>query len=360
MPSPFPASASTPGSGTVHLTLLPPTTPSFTTLTYAYPLKLLPSSPHILQPDSSSADTNPSSKEPSTHGSPRPLTPSTVPLLFLLTYGGGLLPTDHISLTLALSPSTRLTLLTQGSTKIYKPPSPSHPQTSSQTLSCTLHPHSALWYAPHPTQPFAGSYYTQTQKFEVHEGASLGLLDWVSEGRRARGEIWDLGGWRGRNEVWVVDAPLEVKENAPTEGRKERKRLLLRDSVILSGEGLKNKMENLGVFGTLILIGPLVQRLADFFLTEFTLLPRIGSRNWGEASSEPKLEGRERWRKERQEREKKDGVLWTVAKVRGGRATVVKFGARDVEGGREWLGGMLREEGTVGREFGPGGLMGVS
>jgi len=186
------------------------------------------------------------------------------------------------------------------------------------------------------------------------------LLDWVSEGRRARGESWDLGGWRGRYEVWVVDAPLEGKENAPTEGRKERKRLLLRDSVILSGEGLKSKMENLGVFGTLILVGPLVQRLADFFLTEFTLLPRIGSRNWDEASSEPKPEGRERWRKERQEREKKDGVLWTVAKVRGGRATVVKFGAREVEGGREWLAGMLREEGTVGREFGPGGLMGVS
>ena len=183
----------------------------------------------------------------------------------------------------------------------------------------------------------------------MHEGASLGLLDWVSEGRRARGESWELGKWRGRNEVWVVDV-----------GGGERRRLLLRDSVVLSGEGLKTNMENLGVFGTLILVGPLLQRLADFFLAEFGLLPRIGSRNWDEASSEPKLEGRERWRKERQEREKKDGVLWTVAKVRGGRATVVKFGAREVEGGREWLAGMLREEGTVGREFGPGGLMGVS
>lgn len=181
----------------------------------------------------------------------------------------------------------------------------------------------------------------------MHEGASLGLLDWVSEGRGARGESWALGVWRGRNEVWIVDAP--------TEEREERKRLLLRDSVILSGEGLKNKMENLGVFGTLILVGPLLQNLADFFLSEFTLLPRIGSRDWGDASSEEV-----KWRKERQEREKRDGVLWTVAKVRGGRATVVKFGARDVEGGREWLGGMLREEGTVGREFGAGGLMGVA
>lgn len=179
----------------------------------------------------------------------------------------------------------------------------------------------------------------------------MGLLDWVSEGRRARGESWELGAWRGRNEVWVVDAPME--------GREERKRLLLRDSVILSGEGLKSKMENLGVFGTLILVGPLVQDLADFFISEFNLLPRIGSRYWGaEEGAQPTLEGREKWRKERQGRETRDGVVWTVARVRGERATVVKFGAREVEGGREWLGGMLREEETVGREFGPGGLMG--
>lgn len=153
---------------------------------------------------------------------------------------------------------------------------------------------------------------------------------------------------------------LIVDELRSAESQKEKKRLLLRDSVIVEGEAIKAKMENLGVFGTLILVGPLLQGLAEFFLSEFALLTRIGSRNWGTESEEKKLEGREKWRKERQEREKKDGVLWTVAEVRGGRATVVKFGARDVEGGREWLGAMLREEGTVARAFGPGGLMGVS
>ena len=186
----------------------------------------------------------------------------------------------------------------------------------------------------------------------MHQGASLGLLDWVSEGRRARGESWEFGSWRGRNEVWLVDQPQKDGQ--------ERKRLLLRDSVILSGENIKSKMENLGIFGTFILCGPLVQSLAEFFLAEFELLPRIGGRNWGIVGEERRLEGREKWRAERQEREKADGVLWTVAKVRGGRATVVKFGARDVEGGREWVGTMLREEGSVVRDFGPGGLMGVA
>lgn len=270
MSSPFPASASIPGKGTAHLTLLPGGNPSFTTLTYTYPLKLLPSKPHTLrseffpakttqpsrQPhanistssEASSADTVNASKEPSgtvtsaatterdaesTSRNKQPsaaapqdpaaattssngatlLTtatnlatpePHAVPLLFLLTYGGGLLSTDHIALTLTLSPSTRLTLVTQGSTKIYRPSDPSLApplKTSSQNLHCTLLPHSALWYAPHPTQPFAGSYYTQKQVLEMHEGSSLGVLDWVSEGRRARRESWEMETWRGRNEV---------------------------------------------------------------------------------------------------------------------------------------------------------------
>lgn len=367
MPSPFLSSASKPGAGDVHLALLD-RTPTFSTLTYTYPLKLLPSNPHKLQTSAHVADETKDAEDAnarsnaaqglngsaSPHDTPPPLTPALVPLLFLLTYGGGLLSTDHIALTLTLSASTRLTLITQGSTKIYKPSSPSSPpsqKTSTQNLTCTLHPNSALFYAPHPTQPFASSHYAQTQIFTLHKGASLGLLDWLSEGRRARGESWALGAWRGRNEVWTV---------APSaDGGQGKRRLLLRDSLILSGEGLKTKMENLGVFGTLILVGPLLQSLAEFFIEEFALLPRIGARDWGEDQAK-ELQGRDKWRKERQEREKRDGAVWTVAKVRGGRATIVKFGAGDVEGGREWLGAMLREEGNVGREFGPGALMGVN
>lgn len=72
-------------------------------------------------------------------------------------------------------------------------------------------------------------------------------------------------------------------------------------------------------------------------------------------AAETEAEKRARWRKKRQEREKKDAVLWTAANVRG--AVVIKFGAREVEGAKVWLGSMLQEEGTIAREFGPGGLM---
>ncbi|KAL8815908.1 MAG: hypothetical protein Q9191_008406, partial [Dirinaria sp. TL-2023a] len=273
MSSPFPLPACTPGSGNLHLELLPPANPTFTTLNYTYPLKLLPSNSHTLSSPSPAS---------SKHGH---VIPKTVPLLFLLTYGGGLLSTDHITLNITLAASARLTIATQGSTKIYKPENPaSHPPPlATQTLHCTLNPGSALFYAPHPTQPFADSHYAQTQIFELREGASLGMLDWVSEGRSARHESWAFGGWKGKNEVWLVSDP--PRDNPTTEEREKKTKLLLRDNVVLSGPQIRARMESLGIFGTLILVGPLLQALADFMCEEFNALPRIGAKNWNAESS---------------------------------------------------------------------------
>lgn len=189
----------------------------------------------------------------------------------------------------------------------------------------------------------------------------------MCEGRSARGEKWEFDGWRGRNEVWDVSPPEGDGEEgkAGKERALKRGRLVLRDNLILSAPDLRSRVDGLGIFGTLILIGPLLAPLASFFIEEFKALPRIGARDWN-AHNKTKIapstdavptevERREQWRKQRQEREKKDGLLWTAANVRG--AVVVKFGARAAEGAKIWLGGMLREEETVGREFGPGGLM---
>lgn len=191
MQSPFPPSATTPGSGTVNIKLLPPSHPIFSTLIFTYPLKLIPSNHHVLSQTDST---------PSESGILNNKKPTSVPLLFLLTYGGGLLSHDHIILNLEIDDSARLTLATQGSTKIFKPEDPTSdtPPLATQALHCTLRPHSAVFYAPHPTQPFAQSHYAQTQIFSLHINASLGLLDWVSEGRRARNESWLSGVGRAR------------------------------------------------------------------------------------------------------------------------------------------------------------------
>ncbi len=208
---------------------------------------------------------------------------------------------------------------------------------------------------PDPVQPFGGSVYEQSQIFTLEDGASLCLLDWVSAGRTARGEDWDLGAWSGRNEVWA----------APKVDGKAR--LLLRDNVLLEGDQLgtqekllKKKMHGLGLFGTLILKGPLFDPLAAFFMAEFSALPRIGARDFRSQEKVNKDSGiilskQESWRNERLRREKEDGLLWSAARVRG--CTVIKFGAHTVEGGRTWIGSMLKEEGSTEQHFGEDCLM---
>lgn len=119
-------------------------------------------------------------------------------------------------------------------------------------------------------------------------------------------------------------------------------------------------MQNLDIFGTLVLRGPLVQELADFFMAEFAALPRIGARDFRSQAKMDKeskivLPPRELWRKGRLEQEKSDGIWWSAAKVRG--CTVVKFGAHTVEGGRTFIGSMLKEEGSIARNFGDDATM---
>ncbi|KAI9716342.1 MAG: hypothetical protein M1812_005407 [Candelaria pacifica] len=323
-PSPFAPSTSLPGHGTIIISLLPPSTPTLSTLNYTYPLKLISSSPTILSPR------------------------LTCLQVFLLTYGGGLVAGDTISLTINLAPLTRLSLVTQGSTKIFK--TPSRGIVSRQDLDVRIGTGAGLCYLPDPTQPFAESCYEQRQVFRVKKEASLCALDWVSEGRRARGEKWGFWRWTGRNEVWAVK----------DEGKD---RLLLRDNVILDGkdaeerviERIGGRMDGLGIFGTLILRGPLFASLGLYFMNEFTKLRRIGARDWGDSLEEPQLSVEETKRAARQQLEKVEGVLWTAAAVRG--LVLVKFGAREVEGARRWLVTILKEEGSVQENFGEAALL---
>jgi urease accessory protein len=323
-----------PGHGTITTSVTSLHRPHLDALSFTYPLKLISPSP----------------------------TPSAVStLVFLLTYGGGLVSGDTTRLTCTCLPASRLSLVTQGSTKIFKASDPS--VLTKQELTIHVAADAAVCLLPDPVQPFAGSRYAQKQVFRIDpKTSSLLVLDWVSEGRTARDEIWSLSGWRGRNEVWSLPETAQ-------DGGEQRGRLLLRDTVILEGggaelagrfgEGLAGRMDRLGVFGTLIIRGPLFKSLATFLLQEFEALPRIGGRNW---DGLVKTEGSplEERRRRRLAKEEEDGVIWTAASVRG--FVVVKLGARTVEGARNWLREMLSGEdeggeGMVEREFGEGALL---
>lgn len=325
--------ASNAGTGTIHLALLPPNTPRLRTLNYQYPLKLV---------------------------SPSPLRTEEYPhhlihTVYLLTYGGGLVAGDAVDLGITVERTTRLVLLTQGSTKLFK--SPSRDVRSKQRMSVEIAPGAALCYLPDPVQPFKKSSFSQQQLYSILQTSSsqedahgsLCALDWVSNGRPANGENWSFHHYGSKNEIYLRNQDG---------GRK----LLLRDNALLDDENVENsvaaRMDGLAVYGTLMLYGQLFEHLGQFFMREFKALPRIGGRKWDTGSDsgddidvDPALVRRG----ERQRQESVDGLLWSAADVRG--CVVVKFGARELEHARKWLRNMLLEEGTVARDFGERSLL---
>jgi urease accessory protein len=327
--SPFGASTSKPGHGFIVLDILPPDKPVLRTVSYQYPLKLVAPDP-LPPPDyGKEADHNTESAAP-----------SLIHTVFLLTYGGGIVAGDSIDLDVKLDSNTRLILLTQGSTKIFKTPSPE--LVSKQHMTVHLKHDSALVYLPDPVQPFAHTAFSQAQIYHLEqEQGNLCVCDWVTSGRSARGENWDIFEYKSRNEVWTLDEA-------------GKRRLLLRDNLLLDKHGktempLSSRMDNNSVFGTLIIRGPIFASLSKFFLDEFEALPRIGGRNWGDVVL-PELLPHEQRRYERQQREKTDGLIWSAANVRG--FVLVKFASREVEGSRNWLKDMIKEEGSLLHSFG--------
>jgi len=388
--NPFAKSRAKPGEGEIVLSLLPPGKQVLTTFEYQYPLKLISPDPHKVTV--SNHDHDAKSKD-----STRDVLITTV---FLLTYGGGLLAGDSINLTVTLEPHTRLALLTQGSTKIFKSKSSTSTTTatlttaqtlplpvaspfatttnlpSRQTLNVKISPHSSLCYLPDPSQPYAESTYTQQQNFYVDPfgSSSILLLDWVNSGRPALNEKWTLTSWKGRNEIREFD-------------EHSNGRLLIRDALHLFNDDnnladLSAKTDGKGILGTLIIYGPLFKSLADFFVKEFKSLPRIGAKNWNRTPAprtptvrspmirEEQEDGPEDYfgqkstsasasasgaapttsRARQKKEEETEGLLWTAAQARG--FVLVKFGAAEVDGARRWLDGMLKREGSVEREFG--------
>ncbi|KIE01788.1 urease accessory protein UreD, partial [Metarhizium majus ARSEF 297] len=323
---PFPKSSSVPGEGRINAKILPGGGNGLESISYQYPLKLI-------------SPTSPSGGQKSV-------------LVFLLSYGGGLVAGDSVNLSIHVQPGANLSLVTQGHTKIFKSPSPD--VVTSQLMTVQVDKGAAVCLLPDPVQPFEDSVYTQTQLFHLSPGSSLCLLDWVTAGRTARGENWSFTSWTGRNEVWF---------RAEQGGRD---RLLVRDTVILSQQGtqaieqqLRDTMHKMSLFGTLILRGHAMEELGSFFLSEFDALPRLGSRDF-RTEKDREDEARrmtefERWRARRIESEAREGVLWSAARVRG--CVVVKFGTPTVESGRGWIGSMFAKEGSIYTHFGEEALM---
>ncbi|KAI1377201.1 UreD-domain-containing protein [Hypoxylon crocopeplum] len=327
MTSPFPKSSSLAGEGRIVVKLSPNEVSTLESITYQYPLKLI---------------------------SPASIAENGSVLVFLLSYGGGLVGGDQINLSIDVQPGARLSIVTQGHTKVFRSVAPDI--VTRQNLRVEIKDGGALCLLPDPVQPFESSIYEQVQIFKLTANASLFLLDWVTQGRTALGENWSLARWVGRNEVWSTSDAATFKD-----------RLLVRDTVILDGArrsagspSLRESMYGHAIVGTLILRGPSTKSLGEFFLAEFGALPRLGARDFRSAEAREKEEAipqssLERWRTARLKEERHKQVLWSAANVRG--CIVVKFGAATVEAARHWIGSMLLQEGSIEQQFGEQALM---
>ncbi len=163
---------------------------------------------------------------------------------------------DETSLDISVGAGSRLFLGTQASTKIYR--SLPGRECSHQTHA-EVGPDALLMFAPDPVQPFAGSSYTQTQRFAVTEGGSLVFLDWVTSGRSARGERWEFSRLWSRTEVFVCGT-----------------RVLLDALRLQSEDGDPSSSYQGGRFNclaTLLMIGSLVRDAASALLEDVARCP---------------------------------------------------------------------------------------
>ncbi len=172
------------------------------------------------------------------------------------SFGGGMVAGDRTRLEVTVDAGARCFLGTQASTKIYRNPAK---LPCSHDLLARVADEALLILAPDPVQCFAESSYEQRQHFTLTPAANLMLVDWLSAGRVARGELWNFRRYLSRNEV-----------------ERQGKKLLV-DAVLLDSRDGKLAGKYRGgrfqCLATVLLMGPCVARYAQQILEWYSARP---------------------------------------------------------------------------------------
>jgi len=134
-----------------------------------------------------------------------PETASPAAMIYVSTFGGGLVAGDDIRLQLTAGPRTTTFLGTQSATKIYRS---TDGQACGQSLVAHLAEDATLIAWPDPLIPFANSSYQQEQSFHLTPTSSLILIDSQVAGRLARNERWAMHRFASRNRVTLANQPI--------------------------------------------------------------------------------------------------------------------------------------------------------
>ena len=267
-------------------------------LEFSYPLKLVAPTPRRL------AHHTPTSLPPSAAGSPSIATQ----IVYVLSYGGGLVGGDCITLDVKVGAGGVLGLSTQGSTKVFKHRSHHRDKLSAaggdvtrQELHVDIGENGVLLLVPDPVQPFAQSRYLQRQTFTLADAtASAMILDWVVSGRPDNGERWLLTSYTSENTIY--------RRHHPNDERK----LLVRDCQTMRSPSLERQMQGYDCLATLLLTGSAFERDGLHLLARFADEERV-------TASSKRVEQ----------------LIWTVVRHRD--VTVLKVAGLSSEQVRGWL-----------------------
>ena len=162
--------------------------------------------------------------------------------VYAATFGGGLVGGDEIRLNVDVKREARALLTTQASTKVYRSLRPSR-----QTIVATVEPRALLAVVPDPIVCFADADFTQHQRYELHDDASLVVVDWMTSGRHASGERWAFSRYESRLEI-----------------TRESERVVF-DGVLLERDldSVAERMHQFEVILTAVVSGPLVSPAID-------------------------------------------------------------------------------------------------
>ncbi|OAE23694.1 hypothetical protein AXG93_2253s1050 [Marchantia polymorpha subsp. ruderalis] len=117
---------------------------------------------------------------------------------------------------------------------------------SRHILKCSVESGGLLALLPDSVVCFATARYSQVQRFNLAPDASLVLVDWLTSGRIARGEVWNFEYFKSTNHVYI-------QEDTP----------LLLDSVCLDDHLSPSVSERMGDYHVIAMIFIYGPRLAE-------------------------------------------------------------------------------------------------
>lgn len=239
---------------------------TFSHLSYSFPLKLI-------SPRSASRDAVARIRKQDTLA--HNIDIKAVAALYFVSYGGGLVSGDDISVNVDVGQGCTLLTLTQGSTKVYKMRSPPQEKmevstskaVTLQTLRCIVRKDATLILLPDPVTCYANSRYHQVQQFDLRcpKTSSIVLLDWFTPGRvflhqsagfPMQSEKWAFESYESRNEIRVGDTIIA-------------RDVLLLEQDSLTGNSIAERSEPYSCYATLFLVGPDVKTTKERIRKDF-------------------------------------------------------------------------------------------